>query len=291
MVPYLITTDSTVDLPLDYQLEHELILLPLSYTLDGKVYNQENALSTKEFYECMRAGAMPTTSQVNPETAKEIFKEILQQKKRDILHIAFSSGLSGSYNSARLAAEELQEESNHKIVVIDSLSASMGEGLLVHKAIQLKKQGKSIDELAKWIEENKLRICHNFTVFDLNHLYRGGRVSKTAAVLGTMVNIKPVLHMDDEGHLVAVGKVRGRKKSLTTLVDNMEKQIASCLQENREDVVFISHADAKEDALFVADLVKERFGIEHFLISEIGPVIGSHTGPGVVALFFVGEKR
>lgn len=288
---YIITTDSTCDLPKSYIKENNIRVLPLTYVLEGVTYNIDKTLPINEFYGKMKSGAMPTTSQVNPEEAKEAFLSILEDGV-GILHIAFSSGLSGSYNSARIAAEELREENpEYEIYVIDSLCASLGEGMLVHKAVKLKEQGKTIQETVKWLEANKLHVCHNFTPDDLNHLYRGGRVSKTAAILGTMANVKPVLHVDDEGHLIPLSKVRGRKKSLVTLVDNMEKQIGSYIEENKRDGVFIGHGDVEEDARFVADLVKERFGIESFLISYVGPVIGSHTGPGILALFFMGEKR
>lgn len=288
---YIITTDSTCDLPKSYIKENNIRVLPLTYVLEGVTYNIDKTLPINEFYGKMKSGAMPTTSQVNPEEAKEAFLSILEDGV-GILHIAFSSGLSGSYNSARIAAEELREENpEYVICVIDSLCASLGEGMLVHKAVKLKEQGKTIQEAVKWLEANKLHVCHNFTPDDLNHLYRGGRVSKTAAILGTMANVKPVLHVDDEGHLIPLSKVRGRKKSLVTLVDNMEKQIGSYIEENKRDGVFIGHGDVEEDARFVADLVKERFGIESFLISYVGPVIGSHTGPGILALFFMGEKR
>lgn len=288
---YIITTDSTCDLPKSYIKENNIRVLPLTYVLEGVTYNIDKTLPINEFYGKMKSGAMPTTSQVNPEEAKEAFLSILEDGV-GILHIAFSSGLSGSYNSARIAAEELREENpEYVICVIDSLCASLGEGMLVHKAVKLKEQGKTIQEAVKWLEANKLHVCHNFTPDDLNHLYRGGRVSKTAAILGTMANVKPVLHVDDEGHLIPLSKVRGRKKSLVTLVDNMEKQIGSYIEENKRDGVFIGHGDVEEDARFVADLVKERFRIESFLISYVGPVIGSHTGPGILALFFMGEKR
>lgn len=291
MMEYIITTDSTCDLPKSYIKENNIRVLPLTYVLEGVTYNIDKTLPINEFYGKMKSGAMPTTSQVNPEEAKEAFLSILEDGV-GILHIAFSSGLSGSYNSARIAAEELREENpEYEIYVIDSLCASLGEGMLVHKAVKLKEQGKTIQEAVKWLEANKLHVCHNFTPDDLNHLYRGGRVSKTAAILGTMANVKPVLHVDDEGHLIPLSKVRGRKKSLVTLVDNMEKQIGSYIEENKRDGVFIGHGDVEEDARFVADLVKERFGIESFLISYVGPVIGSHTGPGILALFFMGEKR
>lgn len=242
-----------------------------------------------EFYNRMRNGSMPTTSQVNPEQARKAFTACLEQG-RDVLYIAFSSGLSGTYNSGKLAAEELKEEGRfpeRKLVVLDSLSASLGEGLLVHKAVQMKESGSSLEEVADWVEKHKLELCHNFTVDDLFHLHRGGRVSKATAILGTMINIKPILHVDDEGHLIAIGKVRGRKKSLTALVDRMGEQI----QGFENPVVFISHGDCLEDAKYVEKLVRERFGVENFIINHVGPTIGAHSGPGTIALFFMGNPR
>ena len=171
----------------------------------------------------------------------------------------------------------------------DTLCASLGEGLLVHKAVQLKKAGKSLEETAQWVEAHKENLVHVFTVDDLFHLHRGGRVSKATAIVGTLAGIKPLLHVDEEGHLTAVGKVRGRKKSLQSLVDMMEKQVGSFRDQN--DCVFISHGDCTEDAEYVRQLVQERFGITEFLINEIGPTIGTHSGPGTVALFFLGETR
>lgn len=288
---FVITTDTTSDLPNDYINKHNITVLPLTYVLEGITYTQDNGLEFKEFYNKMKNGSMPTTSQVNPTQAKEVFEK-LYKEGFDILHIAFSSVLSGSYNSARIAADEVMDENpDCKIIVIDSLCASLGEGLLIHKAALMKEEGKSVDEVTKWIEENKLHVCHVFTPTDLFHLYRGGRVSKTAAIIGTMINVKPILHVDNEGRLIPLSKVRGRKKSLVTLVDNMEKQIGSYLEENKRDGVFIGHGDTLEDAQFVADLIKERFGIESFLIDYVGPVVGAHTGPGILALFFMGEAR
>lgn len=253
MNPFFITTDTTADLPDDYLGKHNIGTLSLTYTLEGVTYDREHPLDVKEFYNTMRNGSLPTTSQVNPETAKMVLKDFAEKNRCDILHIAFSSGLSGSYGSVRIAAQELEEEGfPYRIIVVDSLCASLGEGLLVHKAVAMREQGASLDETTKWIEENKLHIVHNFTVDDLNHLYRGGRVSKTAAFLGTIINIKPVLHVDDEGHLIPLSKVRGRKKSLITLVDSMEKQMGSYRDQN--DIVFISHGDSIEDAEFVAGL-------------------------------------
>ena len=291
MNPYVIMTDTTADLPESYIQEHQLAILSLSYTIEGKTYDRENPLDVREFYAKMRDGSMPTTSQVNPEQAKAAFTACLKEGK-DVLYIAFSSGLSGTCGSGMVAAQEIQEEGEYperKIVVIDSLSASLGEGLLVHKAVMLKEAGKSMEEVADWVENNKLHLCHNFTVDDLFHLHRGGRVSKATAILGTMINIKPVLHVDDEGHLIAIGKVRGRKKSLSALVDRMAEQIKG--YEDQNDVVFISHGDCMEDAEYVKKLVQERFGIEKFIINHVGPTIGAHSGPGTVALFFMGNPR
>ena len=286
---YIITTDTTTDLPEDYIKKHNLGIMSLTYTLEGTTYSKDNPLDVRLFYEKMRNGSMPTTSQVNPENAKNIFLPYLKDGY-DILHIAFSSGLSGSYNSTRIAAEELSEEfPDRKITIIDSLAASLGEGLLVHKAVMLKEQGADLDTVADWVEQNKLHIVHNFTVDDLFHLHRGGRVSKATAILGTMINVKPILHVDDEGHLIALSKVRGRKKSLQALVDSMEKQMGAYRSQN--DIVFISHGDSLADAQYVADLVKQRFGIESFLINYVGPTIGSHSGPGTIALFYMGDYR
>ena len=286
---YIITTDTTADLPEDYIKKHDLGIMSLTYTLEGTTYSNDNPLDVRLFYEKMRNGSLPTTSQVNPENAKNIFLPYLKDGY-DILHIAFSSGLSGSYNSTRIAAEELSEEfPDRKITIIDSLAASLGEGLLVHKAVMLKEQGADLDTVADWVEQNKLHIVHNFTVDDLFHLHRGGRVSKATAILGTMINVKPILHVDDEGHLIALSKVRGRKKSLQALVDSMEKQMGT--YKNQNDIVFISHGDSLADAQYVADLVKQRFGIDSFLINYVGPTIGAHSGPGTIALFYMGDYR
>lgn len=289
MREYVITTDSTVDLPKEYLREHQVQAVSLSYEIEGETYEDLNGLEPAVFYEKMRNGAMPTTSQANPEQVRELFEGILKEGK-DILHIAFSSGLSGSYNSARIAAEELKEMyEGAEIGVIDSLCASVGEGLLYHKARCMKEKGKTLQEVAAWVEKNKLHICHNVAVDDLNHLYRGGRLSRTSAVVGSMINIKPFIHMDENGKLVPIGKVRGRKKSLHILVDAMAEQIKGYEEEN--DVIMISHGDCIEDARYVGKLVEERFGIHNILINYVGTVIGSHTGTGVVALCFMGNKR
>lgn len=289
MNKYKITTDNTADLPYSYYREHDIEYMYLTYQLEGINYGKNNELNCKEFYDKMRNGSMPTTSQVNSEEAKEVLRPFLEEGF-DILHLAFSSGLSGSYNSVRLAAEELQEEfPERKIVVVDSLCASLGEGLFVDKAVELKEEGKTLEENAAWLEEHRKNFCHVFTVDDLFHLHRGGRVSKAAAVVGTMINLKPLLHVDNEGHLIPIGKVRGRKKSLAGLVALMEERVGSWKDKNAK--IFISHGDCQEDAEYVAKLVKEKFGYETFLINTIDATIGTHSGPGTVALFFMGDYR
>ena len=290
MKEFVIVTDTTTDLPRDYVEKHHLYMMSLPYTLEGTSYTWEKPMPVKDFYDKMRAGSLPTTSQANPEEAALLYESILKDNDVDILHIAFSSGLSGSFNSCRIAAADVCEKyPDHRIVVVDSLAATLGQGLLVYKAVQLKEAGKSLDEVAAWVEENKYHLVHNFTVDDLFHLHRGGRLSKTAAIVGTMINLKPVLHVDDEAHLVMLSKVRGRKKSLIGLVDCMEKQLGDWKDKN--DIIFISHGDCPEDAQFVADLIKERFGYENFMIDYIGATIGAHSGPGTVALFYLGDHR
>ena len=288
---FKLVSDSTTDLPESYFEEHNVEVLYLSCMLNGKVYNKENPISPEDFYKAIAEGAMPTTSQINPEEAKEAFEKIIKNEK-NILYIAFSSGLSGTYNAIRLAAEEIMEEnSDVKIIVIDSLAASMGEGLLLDKAVRLRDEGKNMEEVAEYIESHKLNLCHVFTADDLMHLYRGGRVKKSAAIVGTIAAIKPMMHVDNEGKLIPLSKVRGRKKSLTELVNMMEERIGTYRTEKQFEPVFISHSACIEDARFVADLVTERFGYTDIRISDIGPVIGSHTGIGTVALFFWGDNR
>lgn len=287
MNEFVIVSDSTVDLPKEYLQSKQVPIISLSYIMDGVTYEEMDGLSHKEFFEKLRAGSLPTTSQINPEQAREALESFAKEGK-DILYIGFSSGLSGSCNSVRMAAEDLKEEyPDINIITIDSLCACMGEGLLLYKALELKEHGMSMEEIAKWVEANKLHICHNVTVDDLNHLHRGGRISKTTAVVGSMIKIKPIIHMSDEGKLVVIGKERGRKKSLVSIVDRMEKQ----MQGYDNDIVMITHGDCIEDAEFVKKQVEERFGIHNVMINGIGSVIGSHTGAGVVAVFFMGDKR
>lgn len=287
MSDYVITVNSTVDLPKEWLQERNVPVIPLKYMMDGVSYVDMDGLSAKDFFQKLREGKMATTSQVNPEEAREAFEPFLKEGK-DILHLGFSSGLSGTCNSMKIAAEELQEEyPDRKVIVIDTLCACLGEGLLLYYALKRKKEGMDIDQLAEWVEANKLHVCHDVTIDDLHHLQRGGRISKTVAVVGSIVQIKPIIHMDNNGYLQVIGKERGRKKSLQKIVD-------MALEQSRgweNDLVMITHGDCEEDANYVADLVREKMGIQEILVNNIGTVIGSHTGPGVVAVFCMGEKR
>ena len=289
MREYVITTDNNSDLPESYYQEHGVGCMYLSYSMDGTHYTHENFLPVEEFYARMRAGSLPTTAQVNPEEAKLLFEPYLKEGK-DVLHIAFSSGLSGSYNSSRIAAEELAEEyPDRRVVVIDSLAASLGQGLLVYYAQKRKEEGEDMEAVAAWTEAHKKNLVHLFTVDDLNHLYRGGRVSKTTAVLGGMLNIKPILHVDNDGKLTPLGKVRGRKKSLLELASLMDQHIGSYA--STCDTIFISHGDCPDEAKFLSDKIREKYTIKTEIINHVGATIGAHSGPGTMALFFLGDER
>ncbi len=289
MSDFIIMSDTTCDLPDNYLSQYNIPILPLRYTLGDTTYGSELNMEYSEFYKRMRNGELPTTSACNPDDAETCFRRYLDQGK-DILHISFSSALSSSYNTCAIVARDLSSEyPNNKIIVIDSKCASMGEGLYVDKAVKLRNDGFSIEDTAAWLEEHKLNFCHQFTVDDLHNLYRGGRVSKATAIVGTLINVKPILHVDDEGRLIPLSNVRGRKRSLTTLVDNMEKSMST--YNGDKSTVFIGHGDCIEDAEFVANLVKERFGITDIMINFISPTIGTHSGPGTLALFFMGTTR
>ena len=288
MSNYVIVTDSSCDLPAHLVEELELHTVPLAFLFGEKTYynypdNRE--MSPKAFYDRLRAGEMATTNAINVGQVTDFLTPFLEEGK-DILILSFSSGLSTSFNSYSIAAQDLAEQyPDRTIRVIDTLCASLGQGMLVYQAAQLRQAGKSLDEVAQWVEDNKLRQCHWFTVDDLFFLKRGGRVSAATAVVGTMLSIKPVLHVDDEGHLISMGKARGRGASLTALVDHMEETATDV------DTVFISHGDCLSDAQKVADDVRERFGTKDIVINNVGPVIGAHSGPGTLALFFLGTKR
>lgn len=289
MQKFVITTENTTDMPKEYFKQHDIPCMYLPCTMDGIVYVAENELPYKEFYSRMRSGSMPVTSQVNLEDAKKEWIPLVKDGK-EILHVAFSSGLSGTYNSCRMAAEEMQEEfPGCKIAVVDSLCASIGEGLFLDFAVQMRDEGKSLDETVQWLEEHKQNLGHMITVDDLYHLHRGGRVSKMSAVLGSMINIKPIIHVDREGRLTVVDKVRGRKRSLTTLVDMMEERLKD--YDGPREKFFISHGDCEEDAMFVVKQIQERLGYKEFVMNPIGATIGAHAGPGTIALCFLGNDR
>lgn len=292
MAKFTLVTDSTCDLPIDYYRAHNVELLYLSCIMDGVTYDgKTNILDEKNFYEQVRTGALPTTSQVNPEQAGQCFNEILK-RDNNILYLAFSSGLSGTYQSGVIAANEIKEENpDANIVVIDTLCASLGEGLLLYYAIKLRDEDKTLEEVAEWVEAHKLNVAHAVTVDDLFHLQRGGRISKASAVIGSMINIKPMIHVNDEGRLINIGKMRGRKKALSNLLDMMEERLGSYKPLDKNEMIMISHSDCEDDARAVADMIREKYGYNNFLINMIGPVIGSHTGAGTVALFFMADKR
>lgn len=289
MRDFIITTDTTCDLPESYILENKLDLHPLFYHFnDSVIYGKDENLDPVVFYQRMRDGEMPTTMASNPEDSKDLFEARIKEGY-DIIHIAFSSGLSSTCQNAVIAANELSEDyPDAKITVIDSLCASMGEGLLVYKAIEYKKAGHSYDETVAYINELVPHLSHRFTVDSLFHLHRGGRVSKATAIIGTLVGIKPLLHVDDTGHLVSVGKTRGRKKALASLVESMIQTMGNRLN----DTIMISHGDALEDAEYVASLIKEKISeVKNVIINYICPTIGAHAGPGTIALFFEAETR
>jgi len=290
MKNYVIITESTTDISADMVKELGIEMIPMAFELDGQSYMHypdEREMESKVFYDRLRQGEKSVTSLVNTETFLQYFRPILDNGN-DILYISFSSGLSGTYSSSLIAREELLEEyKDAKIICVDTKAASAGEGLLVYTAAKKKEAGLSIDELSKWLEENVLSLCQWFTVDDLNHLKRGGRVSALSATLGTALNIKPVLHVDNEGHLIAMEKVRGRKKSLQALFDHMADTVIN----PKEQVIFISHGDTYEDAVYLANLIKTELHVKDVIISNIGPVIGTHSGPGTIALFFFGTTR
>ena len=291
---FQITTDNTCDLPREFYINNNISVCPIGFSIDGESFDgvKEN-MPSELFYKKMRDGHMPITAQANPTQIIEVFKPILEQGK-DILHISFSSGLSGTYNNALLAKNELESQfPDSKIIVIDSLAASLGEGMICFTAVELKNKGLSIDEVANEIERSKLNACHLFTVSDLNHLYRGGRVSKTAAFLGTLIHIKPVLFVDNDGHLIPSVKVKGRKKSIETLADKMLELISGyeCHNDIENSKIFISHGDCLEDALYLKSLISQKTGMKDFIINPIGATIGAHSGPDTIALFFYGKSR
>lgn len=284
---YQIITDSCCDFPTEWYEKLNLTVVPLSVDFRGKVFDDKNDDSLKTLYDGLRAGEVARTAAVNPERWAGVMEPALSRGE-DVLVIAFSSGLSTTYQSAVIAAEDLKEKYPERtIYVVDTLAASMGQGLLTWYACKKRDEGASLEEVRDWLEENKLHLCHWFTVDDLMYLKRGGRISAATAVVGTMLQIKPVLHMDDEGHLINMAKARGRKASLEALA----KKAGELGAGYDNSTVFISHGDCIDDANYLAALMKERYGAKDVIISYVGSVIGSHSGPGTVALFFLGTHR
>lgn len=292
-MPYRISCGSTVDMPNTWFEERDISLIPYVYTIDDQEYLDDfgESLSIEDFYQKIRDGAMPTTSQISVGRYTDFFEQIVKNGQ-DCLHIAFSSGLSGSYNSAVLAAKQVEEKyPDRKVVVIDSLAASSGYGLLVDAAADKRDEGLDLHELAKWIEENKRKVHHWFFSTDLTHYKRGGRVSASAAFFGNLLNVCPLLNVDMGGHLIPREKVRSKRKVIRATVEKMQTFADDGLKYSGK--CFISHSSSKEDASKVKELVEETFKDvkKPVLINDIGVIIGSHTGPGTVSLFYFGDER
>lgn len=288
MRDYVIITDSSCDIMPELLAEWEVPFVSLTVKFDEDVESFENfEMPFDQFYERMRKGNVARTAAVNMEAFKNAFEPYLQAGK-DLLYIGFSSGLSTTVNSGAMAAKELMEAyPDRKIVTVDTLAASAGHGLMVYLTVQEKRKGATLEQAAKFVEDTRLHICHWFTVDDLVYLKRGGRVSATAAFVGGVLKIKPVLHVDDAGHLINMCKVRGRRASIKALAD----KFGELAVDPENNTVFISHGDCIEDARLLEQMLTERFGATVKVITYIGPVIGSHSGPGTLALFFVGRER
>ena len=288
MNEYVIMTDSGCDISAGRLADWGVKLIYLTYQIEGdpKIYTPAD-METKAFYDKMREGAVAHTAAANVNDFTEAFTPLLQEGK-DILYIAFSGGLSSTAATAAMTASDLMEEYPGRTVrVVDTLAASSGHGLLLYHAVEAKKNGRDLQETADYIESIKLQLCHWFTVDDLVYLKRGGRVSAATALAGTVLGIKPVLHVDDEGHLINVSKARGRKKSIQAVVD----QYTETAIDPAGGVYFISHGDCLEDAKYLESLILERHGNACTLFEDIGPVIGAHSGPGTLAVFFLGRQR
>ena len=287
MANYQIITDSGCDLPQSLLDTLGVKSVPLYVNFRGAEQPDSVDEGIKELYDGLRGGEKATTSAVNPDRWAAMIEPSLAEGK-DAVVIVFSSGLSTTYQSAVIAGQELTEKyPDRKVYVVDSLCASLGQGLLVWYACKKRDEGLSAPELAQWLEEHKLNLCHWFTVDDLMYLKRGGRISAATAVLGTMLSIKPVLHMDDEGHLINVSKARGRKASILALANKL-KELGDGFDNS---TVFISHGDCREDAQYLAEKLKAEYGVKEVVIGYVGAVIGSHAGPGTLAFFFLGKHR
>lgn len=289
MRDFIITTESNSDLPKDFIEENQIGVIPHYYTVGEEVYGDGKELTVEEFYQVMRDQKPVGTMASNPAVIEEMFLGYAAAG-RDVLHISFSSALSGGCGNVLMVAKQVMEtHPEMNIIVVDTLSASLGEAIFIMKALAMKKEGKTLVEIAEALNGLVQNLCVQFTVDDLNHLYRGGRLSKTTAILGTVINIKPILYIDGEGKLVALGKTRGRKKSLQMLVENMAERIGSF--RDQQMIIGIVHGDCEEDAQLLKTMIQERFGYENFMIRPIGPSIGAHSGPGALGVMFFGEHR
>jgi DegV family protein with EDD domain len=293
MPDYVLTCCSTADMPVQYFEKRYIPYICFHYHMNGKEYADDlgQTIPFEEFYARIAAGAMPTTSQVNAWEYIDFFEPFLKNGK-DILHISLSSGLSGSYNSACIAADELlQKYPGRKILILDSLGASSGYGLLTDAAADIRDGGATIEEVRTWVEEHKLNVHHWFFSTDLTHYRRGGRISATSAVMGTLLNICPLLNVNYEGKLIPRTKVRGKKRVINEMLRMMEEHAQDAAEYSGK--CFISHSACYEDARLLADLIEDKFPMIDgpVLINSVGAVVGAHTGPGTVALFFFGDKR
>lgn len=288
---YTIVTDSSCNLPESLIDELELEVLPLVFMADGKEYQsylKGQVTDLKQFYTMMREGKIFTTSLPNLSDAQNLFENIFKQGN-DILYLGFSSGLSGTYEGVRGIGKTLQQQfPNQTFTSVDTLAASVGQGLIVYYAAKMRKEGKTLQEVEQWVRDNRLNLAHWFTVDDFMFLFRGGRVSRTAAFAGSLLNIKPVLHVDNDGLLIPMEKTRGRKKSIQALVKHME---ASVIKPLEDQVIGISHGDCIEDVEYLQKLITEKFGVRNYLVNYVDPVIGAHSGPGTLALFFLAHQR
>ena len=286
-MPYQILTDSCCDFTKEKYEELGLVAVPLMVNYRGESFPDKNDDSLRDLYAGLRAGEVATTAAANPEQWTVAMEPFLQAGE-DVLVLAFSSGLSTSYQSAEIAAGDLREQyPDRTILVVDSLCASLGQGLLAYYACKKRDEGLDLQELYQWLLNNRLHLCHWFTVDDLMYLKRGGRISAATAIMGTMLSIKPVLHVDDEGHLVNVGKARGRRASIQA----MAKKVGELAEGYDNSVMFISHGDCPEDAEYLRSLLESQYGVKEVYINYVGAVIGSHSGPGTLALFFMGQHR
>lgn len=288
MREYVILTDSACDIRPDVLKAWRVESVNLTFRFEGEdaEYTGED-MPVKEFYDRMRAGGVAKTAAVNPETLSNAMEAIVREG-RDVLYLGFSSGLSTTFNSGRLAAAALAEKyPEAKILAVDTLAASAGQGLLVYLAAQKRDAGATVEEVADYITENRLNMCHWFTVDDLVYLKRGGRVSPTAAFVGGMLGIKPVMHVDNEGKLIPMMKVRGRKVSLNAIVEKYGETAI----DPAAGPVFICNADCMDDVNYLAGQLKEKFGVSVDHVTDVGPVIGAHSGPGTIALFYLGKER